>query len=564
MPDRLCKVCYDCEQPFTVIRRRHHCRMCGQVFCHSCSPYVVDGRALGELGSVRACKLCHDQQAESSVDALAQNRRRAPLAKATSSSSSSSALSSASSSSFKKGMPAPTAADTAASKQGRIIGPSPSANYPKGGGVREGAAGASVAAAAPSASSALSGAAPRTTPSTAAGPSGGNEEEEEEGEEGSDGDRSGGINTPSRFGVGGGGRSQNMSVDLGEGALGTAVREPGSAAPSLAGLASLAEMNLQQQFDVVSPSASNSGRAASGRSQPGTGRSSKGNSADQDTDASGNVSAHDDSSGSSGGADSSSSNISAVNGGANSEGGGVPKRRGSANPLTLMSKMAGAALSGSERLLTGGSGSSSSGGGAANGVGGGGFVAAKAFQGLKPGFEFKQGHRGLGYYLTTLPVVTAPQALQVEKEAQEEAARTAAGHVLARSEQPSLLERPNSFLNFGDMLGSGNSNNSGSATVGSPTSSSDTGGYGVNSGKPTSSSSGGGGGRNAESNAASEMHQGLLSAAANEHFERLVGTCTQIYVLFFSSFLCLHLNLLYLLLLVLLRCECLEFDSPMT
>jgi hypothetical protein len=26
MPDRLCKVCYSCEDPFTMFRRRHHCR----------------------------------------------------------------------------------------------------------------------------------------------------------------------------------------------------------------------------------------------------------------------------------------------------------------------------------------------------------------------------------------------------------------------------------------------------------------------------------------------------------------------------------------------------------
>lgn len=31
MPDRLCRSCYNCEQPFTMLRRRHHCRCCGQV-----------------------------------------------------------------------------------------------------------------------------------------------------------------------------------------------------------------------------------------------------------------------------------------------------------------------------------------------------------------------------------------------------------------------------------------------------------------------------------------------------------------------------------------------------
>jgi hypothetical protein len=41
MPDRLCKHCYACDTPFTVFRRRHHCRICGQVFCNNCSGFFV-------------------------------------------------------------------------------------------------------------------------------------------------------------------------------------------------------------------------------------------------------------------------------------------------------------------------------------------------------------------------------------------------------------------------------------------------------------------------------------------------------------------------------------------
>ncbi len=42
MPDQLCKNCYGCEEKFTVFRRRHHCRLCGQVFCSSCSSHFVE------------------------------------------------------------------------------------------------------------------------------------------------------------------------------------------------------------------------------------------------------------------------------------------------------------------------------------------------------------------------------------------------------------------------------------------------------------------------------------------------------------------------------------------
>ncbi|XP_060077952.1 1-phosphatidylinositol 3-phosphate 5-kinase-like [Ylistrum balloti] len=33
MPDSSCKECYDCGDKFTTFRRRHHCRICGQIFC---------------------------------------------------------------------------------------------------------------------------------------------------------------------------------------------------------------------------------------------------------------------------------------------------------------------------------------------------------------------------------------------------------------------------------------------------------------------------------------------------------------------------------------------------
>ena len=41
MPDKICKVCYNCEDQFTMYRRRHHCRMCGQIFCDRCSSECV-------------------------------------------------------------------------------------------------------------------------------------------------------------------------------------------------------------------------------------------------------------------------------------------------------------------------------------------------------------------------------------------------------------------------------------------------------------------------------------------------------------------------------------------
>lgn len=61
MPDRYCKACYGCEEAFTMYRRRHHCRMCGQVFCNTCSNFYVDGMLFNNQSNVRSCKLCYNQ-----------------------------------------------------------------------------------------------------------------------------------------------------------------------------------------------------------------------------------------------------------------------------------------------------------------------------------------------------------------------------------------------------------------------------------------------------------------------------------------------------------------------
>jgi hypothetical protein len=76
MPDRFCKVCYGCEEPFTMYRRRHHCRMCGQVFCNNCSSYSIDGVMFNAQGLVRACKDCFEQ----TIGTESKSTKRKPLA----------------------------------------------------------------------------------------------------------------------------------------------------------------------------------------------------------------------------------------------------------------------------------------------------------------------------------------------------------------------------------------------------------------------------------------------------------------------------------------------------
>ena len=35
-PDERVTSCARCAQPFTLFRRRHHCRVCGNCFCSAC------------------------------------------------------------------------------------------------------------------------------------------------------------------------------------------------------------------------------------------------------------------------------------------------------------------------------------------------------------------------------------------------------------------------------------------------------------------------------------------------------------------------------------------------
>lgn len=40
VPDSKTLVCMSCSEPFNWMRRKHHCRMCGNVVCHECSTRV--------------------------------------------------------------------------------------------------------------------------------------------------------------------------------------------------------------------------------------------------------------------------------------------------------------------------------------------------------------------------------------------------------------------------------------------------------------------------------------------------------------------------------------------
>ncbi|KAF8640401.1 hypothetical protein AX17_000070 [Amanita inopinata Kibby_2008] len=64
MDDENCKECYDCKSIFTTWRRKHHCRICGQIFCSRCASNIIKGSRFGQDGMVRVCSLCLEKLAK--------------------------------------------------------------------------------------------------------------------------------------------------------------------------------------------------------------------------------------------------------------------------------------------------------------------------------------------------------------------------------------------------------------------------------------------------------------------------------------------------------------------
>lgn len=58
IPDSEAKCCMGCREPFTPLRRRHHCRKCEGVFCSYCSMYRAPILSKGFAKPVRVCLEC--------------------------------------------------------------------------------------------------------------------------------------------------------------------------------------------------------------------------------------------------------------------------------------------------------------------------------------------------------------------------------------------------------------------------------------------------------------------------------------------------------------------------
>jgi serine/threonine protein kinase/ankyrin repeat protein len=58
LPDNESSKCLNCKADFSPLRRRHHCRVCGNIFCDDCTKKRLPVPALGYDTPVRVCKPC--------------------------------------------------------------------------------------------------------------------------------------------------------------------------------------------------------------------------------------------------------------------------------------------------------------------------------------------------------------------------------------------------------------------------------------------------------------------------------------------------------------------------
>ena len=58
IPDEAVTSCMGCRDSFTILRRRHHCRNCGQVFCGRCSSQSTPLPQFRLDRPVRVCNRC--------------------------------------------------------------------------------------------------------------------------------------------------------------------------------------------------------------------------------------------------------------------------------------------------------------------------------------------------------------------------------------------------------------------------------------------------------------------------------------------------------------------------
>ncbi|KAL0424928.1 UNVERIFIED_CONTAM: 1-phosphatidylinositol-3-phosphate 5-kinase FAB1B [Sesamum radiatum] len=85
MPDQSCRVCYECDLQFNLFNRRHHCRLCGRIFCAKCTSNWVptlsseSTNPLEEWDKIRVCNYCYKQWEQGLAGSLGNGLQVADL-----------------------------------------------------------------------------------------------------------------------------------------------------------------------------------------------------------------------------------------------------------------------------------------------------------------------------------------------------------------------------------------------------------------------------------------------------------------------------------------------------
>lgn len=71
------KCCHHCRSEFSFTLRKHHCRNCGQIFCHECSAKMCTLPKFGIEKEVRVCDVCYSSL-QKSATVTSQKRAEGP------------------------------------------------------------------------------------------------------------------------------------------------------------------------------------------------------------------------------------------------------------------------------------------------------------------------------------------------------------------------------------------------------------------------------------------------------------------------------------------------------
>ncbi|KAJ8266344.1 hypothetical protein GJAV_G00129320 [Gymnothorax javanicus] len=84
VPDHMASHCFSCDSEFWIVKRRHHCRNCGNVFCKDCCHLKLPIPDQQLYDPVLVCNSCHDLLLESRTREIRSQQLKKPIATASS------------------------------------------------------------------------------------------------------------------------------------------------------------------------------------------------------------------------------------------------------------------------------------------------------------------------------------------------------------------------------------------------------------------------------------------------------------------------------------------------